>query len=326
MPVKRILLKHFLHLKSAVNTVGARALVDVDNFFAQVRRDDVALNLYPQFITYDGESKGYTFKYAPDVVGFCGWRPYPRKSPEIFTNKLKLKKALAKRDIQMPAHSKKNDCLLENVIIKRQVSSFGSTISGPFRSCNGKSLNGEIGEYFEQFIRGDIVKIWFWDDKPVSYERHKMPTVVGDGKSTILDLVKNSVAANHYQRTLETIHDVLLYEQKQMDTILAEGESILIDFRYGSKLVPVKAIQDFQVDSKEDNPLNEQLHALGNVLWKLLPQKIRQGTVYTVDAIVDDMQQLWFLEANSNPIVHPYVYQPMISSYFSDDPASETVK
>jgi hypothetical protein len=67
--------------------------------------------------------------------------------------------------------------------------------------------------------------------------------------------------------------------------------------------------------------LQEQLEEAGRILWKEIPDPMRQDTVYTVDAILDSRDCLWFLEMNSNPQVHPDVYLPMLRNLFSRVPA-----
>jgi D-alanine-D-alanine ligase-like ATP-grasp enzyme len=55
-------------------------------------------------------------------------------------------------------------------------------------------------------------------------------------------------------------------------------------------------------------PLGEELRTVGKVLWQTIPEELRQGVLFTVDAVLDDQGQLWLLETNSNPAVHPDVY------------------
>jgi hypothetical protein len=47
---------------------------------------------------------------------------------------------------------------------------------------------------------------------------------------------------------------------------------------------------------------------------KGIPAEIRDGTVFTVDAIVDTSNAIWALEMNSNPFLHPAVYELMLRS------------
>ena len=318
MPVKQQLLNHFKFLNSAVKKLGASALLDVESFQVQVRKENSVLMLYPQFVIYRNGKKRYAHRFQEDCVRFCGWRPYKDKSNELFAFKLQLKDALAKHGVRMPAHSVSHSLDTGAVIIKRQLSSFADTIQGPFESCAGKTLNPRYGEYFEQFIRGDILKIWFWNATPVCYEQQKMPALMGDGRSAIYELIKRKVKADEYEKALKNVHDVLQFQKIQPDTVLKESENILIDFRYGSRLARQNDIMDVEINANNQSSahwIQEQLLPLGNTLWNLLPANIRQGMVYTVDAILDESKQVWFLEANANPFVHPYVYLPMVSNY-----------
>jgi len=320
MAIKQQLFNHFKFLKSAVKRLGASALLDVDSFQVQVRQDNLVLMLYPQFVVYRNGLKRYVHRFQEECVRFCGWRPYQDKSNELFAFKLQLKDALVKHGVRMPAHSVSHSLDQGPVIIKRQLSSFADTIQGPFVSCAGITLNSSFGEYYEQFIQGDILKIWFWNTSPVCYEQQKMPILIGDGHSPVYELIKRKVKADEYEKALNSVRDMLQFQKIQLDTVLKESENILIDFRYGSRLACQVDIVDVELNanlSGSDSRIQDQLTLLGDILWNLLPANIRQGMVYTVDAIMDDRQQIWFLEANANPFVHPYVYQRMLADSFA---------
>jgi hypothetical protein len=88
---------------------------------------------------------------------------------------------------------------MRDVIVKRSASSFGAQIRGPFRSSLGQPLIAPAGEYFERFIPGTIAKIWYWDAAPVCMETERMPSVRGDGVSTIRELAARRLRDRGHQ-------------------------------------------------------------------------------------------------------------------------------
>lgn len=63
--------------------------------------------------------------------------------------------------------------------------------------------------------------------------------------------------------------------------------------------------------------LREQLLHIGGASWSCIPEGVRAGTVYTVDAILASDRTIRVLEMNSNPFLHPLVYRDMIPATLS---------
>ena len=60
--------------------------------------------------------------------------------------------------------------------------------------------------------------------------------------------------------------------------------------------------------------MKNQLKVIGQVLWNKAQEEIAGPLAYTVDAILDDNGQLWILEVNSNPFIHPDLYPIMVKT------------
>ncbi|HEX7636218.1 MAG TPA: hypothetical protein VF427_13190, partial [Noviherbaspirillum sp.] len=211
---------------------------------------------------------------------------------------------------------------MADVLIKCDQSSFGSQIQGPFRSSAGLTLDATEDEYVERFVSGKILKIWYWDNMPACMEIDVMPFVLGDGVSTIKELLlrrlveQGRLAAMDAPFDFSKTEQVLAYDGKHLDSVLARHDKQRVEIRYGSDLrLPCdRKVVNLQKRMPED--LKESLLRIGEVAWQGIPAAIRNGTVFTIDAILDAERQIWVLEMNSNPFVHPLVYELMAQTLF----------
>ena len=49
------------------------------------------------------------------------------------------------------------------------------------------------------------------------------------------------------------------------------------------------------------------------------PHLVRDGTAFSLDGVVDAKGQVWFLEANCNPQLHPAFYDVMLNGIFCNE-------
>jgi hypothetical protein len=206
------------------------------------------------------------------------------------------------------------------VVIKRPRSSFGEQVAGPLRSAQQRPLDPDKGEYYEQFIDGTIVKVWYWDEQPVCMEMDTMPSVMGDGVNTIEKLILRMAQRNgrllpaEKQQLLQRCDDLLHFHGVQRSTVLPLGTRQVVEFRYGTTLTRSHNRDVLDLQAKPHPQLDGQLRDIGQKLYQAIPEDIRRGTLYTVDAMCDEQGKLWLLEMNSNPTVHPYAYRTMMRS------------
>ena len=106
------------------------------------------------------------------------------------------------------------------------------------------------------------------------------------------------------------------YQEVAWDEPIPAGKTVLADFRYASPLFSA-GFQNQNVMAKHaGSDLGRQLAEAGPVLWRAIPENRRDATLYTVDAIMDGDGQVWFLEMNCNPAVHPDAYFAMFEHLF----------
>lgn len=313
MEVKRNLLNHFKVLQQSLAQVQAEAFINVHTFVVEARLQNRIYRLYPQFVARVNGNKVYTTQFTPDVRMFAGWRPYVDRPVPDLAHKLRFKALLAEQGFATPPFATDAKSDLADVVVKKYWSSFGAQISGPFRFACAHPLNADAEEYYEKFILGDIVKIWFWNAQPVCLERRKMPAVAGNGRDTISRLVQQKIAGRKKKMPKwECVSELLAFYGKTLDTVLAVDEKQIIDFRYASEFFRPKHTKETRL--VEDLAGFSELPRLARMLSERFPPSVRDHVVYSIDAILDGENKLWFLEINFNPFVHPHVYPWMIAS------------
>ena len=327
---KNFLFDHIKLLRAAVSAAGAEALMAFDSMNVFVRRGSSHWVFHPKFMAESEGVRRYTYGLTEDTTMFAGWLPYQVKRWPIASDKLAFKRYAKSAGLDTP------ECWLEggsakDVIAKRPGSSFGAQIKGPFRESGEHALDVAQGEYFERFIQGRILKIWFWEETPVCAELDQMPTVTGDGKSKLAELIVRR--ANQIRgRTDDEKRDlvaasepVLRYFGRTPADILERGTRQLIEFRYGTTLMYPGERRNIDLMQPAGEAWAGALPEIGRKLAAAIPPEARTHTLYTVDAILDSDDRLWLLEMNCNPTVHPLVYPVMMRRMLAERTSSETV-
>ena len=312
MELKRDAFNHFKWLQEAVVKSGGEAFLNIRNFVVEVRLPQQVHHLIPQFVARLNGAKVYATKLDRDSIRFAGWKPYIcHPTPEI-GQKLKFKEWLLRVGLPTPEYTTRHEPGLADVILKKNISSFGAHIAGPYRQAPDQPLDSENGEFYERYVPGRIVKTWFWANRPVCLELKDMPTVIGDGHSTVRKLAVRRAFGPKKMVKLEPVTELLQYlGNNTLDTVLKQDEKQIIDFRYASLFSRPGDVED--IDLPSDNPAFASLQSLGQSIYGVLPAETRDKTIYSVDSILGHDGTLWFLEANFNPFVHPKLYPAMLA-------------
>lgn len=317
--------QHVKILRQAVSDAGAEAIMPLDSWEVLIRRGPSIWVMHPQFNANINGIQAYVKKISDNCYRFAGWLPYQNKKWLIATDKIAFKRFSEINGIPTPEYSLDVNSIASNVLIKRSMSSFGNKLYGPFRNAPARALDVSQGEYYEKFIEGTLFKIWFWDGIPICSERDVMTSVCGDGQSNLRDLILIR-AGQFYQNKIKEQHELLgrcetiiRYYGNELDTVPSKGKSQIVDFRYGNDLMQDGDREIIDYSENDDDALGIKLRQIGKVLFEAIPQEIRPHTLFTLDAILDNQPepQMWFLEMNSNPAVHPLVYKLMIKDLLS---------
>jgi hypothetical protein len=319
---KSSFLDHIKLFRQAAQAAGGEALLSFDSMTVYLRRGGAHWQFQPKFLTVIDGVRQYASTLADDTMMFAGWLPYQMKRWQIAADKLAFKRYAQAAGLQTPAHwLVAGECT--DVLAKQAVSSFGASIAGPFRSSSEHALDVARAEYFEQFIPGRILKVWFWDEAPVCAEIDTMPFVLGDGRSTLAALITRRANMNRrrteeeLQRLLAQAGPVLRFYGVELATVLPEGKRQLIEFKYGSVVMHRRDRKVVDLTQPHKEKWAVELDKIGSKLASGIPAEIRRHTMFTVDAIVDKDNQVWLLEMNCNPTVHPLAYPRMVTSLVS---------
>jgi len=315
--LKRDLLNHLKALRSVLLTRGAEAFLDPCTLVLRVRVGTVTHALYPQFLAFKDGTRQYSTRFEDGSKKFTGWCPYAHQRWPLASEKLLFKRFAVHNDISTPEYSADPLAVMDDVVVKKSASSFSADIKGPFKSSSEHKLDAQAGEYFERFVRGRIAKIWYCNDRPVCLEFEKMPTVKGNGVSTVRELVKRKLFRRGRKRRVEPLGLFLEYQGITLDTVLEKNQEQVVEFRYGSPLLTPDLGSDVDLIGNMIPSLEPQLRDIGHKLWRALADEVRPDTIFTVDAIVDEQERIWTLEMNSNPFIHPFVYPVMMEHLFA---------
>ena len=309
---------HFKAFKKGLDEVKAEAYLNMQTFYLEVHFGTFSQTFYPQYIVYVDGDKRYSPIYDENAKTFIGWRPYFNKSVQSFVKKLDVKELLSSNNILVPEFSQDNDHDFGDFIIKGDISSFGDTIKGPFKEASDYSINAEKGEYAEKLINGDAIKIWAWNNTPVCLEYLKWPRIMGDGEKTVRELVKIHIKLLDKEPEKKPKVDqalkMLEFYDRNLDTVLEKGEEHILDFIYGSDFTDKDAITDVYLGKADSPEWSQQIQPIVDVLWAKACEEGVGDLAYSIDAILDKEQKLWILEANSNPFMHPAMYEHMIKT------------
>lgn len=318
--IKGSFLYHCHQLRQALAAVGAEAMLPFDSFEVLARKGGEHHRFSPRFLAIKDGVRRYGDSLNNETDSFAGWMPYQRKNWLIAVDKLAFKQFSREADLQVPDYSFMPDSALKNVIIKRANGAFGTRMHGPFLRAGQYKLDMLAGEFYERFIEGSIAKIWFWNAEPICMEHDAMPSVTGNGIATIGQLISRKMARRRRLSEPEAAEilagrqEILAFYGVDINNVLPDKQRLIIEFRYGSDFMESWDRKTIYFERQPAHVHLAELKKTGLRLQEAIPATIRKDTLFTVDAIIDKEQKLWFLEMNCNPVVHPLVYAAMAKS------------
>lgn len=324
LPSKSSFMDHFRWLRWAAKAHGVEVLLELDSMKAFLRKDGRHWVLHPRFIAEIDGVPNYFSQFTDECSHLAGWTAAQLPGWPAAKDKLTFKRAAMQLGLPVPAFSAEPNAVMEQVVVKRASGSFGQHVHGPFRSTAERPLRLAEGEYYERFIEGQDLKIWYWGDAPVAMERDTMPTMVGDGVSSFRQLVharvrpKLRITPERLERIFARCAAMLQYDGLSLEDVPAKGTRHRVEFRYGTEVMQLTDRQVLDLRDKSD-PQWQLLHEAGPKLAQLVPAGVRNIAMFTVDAVQDAQGRIWLLEMNSHPTVHPLIYDPMVRSLLAMD-------
>lgn len=311
-------LNHAARMRRAAAACGMTAHMNLEDFRLVVADETRKRRWYPRFV---GVEEGGRFAYSdhlrPTTTGFIGWLPYPFKMWETATDKLAFKVFAADHGIPTPAACLHPGLLQGPFIVKKTRSSFGMGIRGPFLRFDPALPEHrlESGEFYENFIPGHIVKAYYWGGQLGAVDIRTLPAVVGNGSASLRQLIE-AVPRKSAARALDwpALNALARFcGLDSVDAVPGTGMQILIDFKYGSAFEPLRTTNRNQLHELADTPLADRLTQAGGLMaGSIGTEEDGRRTLFTLDAMLDPQGTVWFLEMNSNPMVHPDMYDIML--------------
>lgn len=315
-------LNHLRAVQRLITLHRGQGRIDPANYVLEVRVRNRVYSFFPQFLCEKDGKAHYSVKVEDDVRGFIGWLPYFNKRWPTGAGKRPFKEFCAANGLPTPRTWSAPADDLRDFLIKHESSSFGHGMRGPFRQFDRANTAHQLrpGEYYEAFLRGRILKAFYWDGRPTYVEMLDMPTVQGDGKSTLRELLSPKLGFRTPPNEWQTLAEIAAYSELSMDGAPREGQIALVDFRYGSCLHPTNLDNPNVLSRMRGTAIIEQVVAHGQALWRSIPEAQRESTLFSVDAIADAQDRVWLLEMNCNPVCPPETYTPMFEKLFGPPP------
>lgn len=302
----------------ALQHPGLEVHIDLRDYSLHLAHEQHRQVWRPRFVTTVDNRMVYVDKPHPAARGFVGWTPYPIRQWPAATDKMVFKRLARESSIPTPAACVDPQDIGGPFLIKKARSSFGEGIRGPFVAFDPHDPATRLGEgeYYENFILGHIVKAWYWGSQWVAVEFRAPPVVVGDGRTPLRELIlalPNPSGRPHDWPVLSRLARYCGIHS--LDEVPSAGKEVLVDFKYASRYEPSKPDNLNTIAKIEATPLGAQFLQAGRLFSAAVSATHRAGkSLFALDAMVDQEGQAWFLEMNSNPMIHPDLYGTMIST------------
>jgi hypothetical protein len=321
---------HFRFIQRWGASSSAKVELDVVNFVLQISLNNRYYKFFPQYYGRVGGQLAYMSSLTEDVFGFAGWLPYRPISYELSTDKLRFKRYLQSVGVCTPSFwlAQDFDQVAVDYILKLSVGSFGNELTGPYKATTHPNENSKpirpVGElYAEQFVKGHILKVWFWGRRVFYAHLVDMAEIQCDGVSTVHDLIQTRLAS--IGQNLETCKDkvvidtCLSFQDINFSSIPDASQKFLIDYRYGRDYLKdgQTQVSDNKLTSLTESVLH-QLDLAGNKICDALSEQFSAPVLYALDGILDADNKVWWLEINSNPVLPPEGYKEIFADMFGN--------
>lgn len=305
-------LNHLAALRRWAQAHHARVDLCTETFELSVRYRRTLLQFLPKFAVETPQGPLYSRAWPDDGV-FVGWLPYATRTWPSTVDKLLFKQACRDSGVRTPRHGTDPASLPAQYLIKSRRGSFGQQVQGPWSGPAPRALAED--EFFEAFVLGRSAKVWYWNGVPLALDLHHAPTLLGDGRSTIAQLLGAPRRSHDRVHTVEQAAAMLQWQGLGADSVLPEGASVALHYQHHTPF-DQRSWRDADALPDARPKLRAQLLSAGRLLSRSIPAQFRRDTLVTLDAVVDDDDQLWWLEMNSNPMVHPKAYAAMLDDLF----------
>jgi len=321
---------HFLALQSLATGKEMRLTLNARNFTLEVKYRGRYFTMLPMF---QGLANGQLFhmdSLTKDVVGFGGWRPYRTIQHPYSNDKLLFKQFLRENGLKTPEYQPQDPMRAPSFdyVIKGARGSFGKQISGPYRGGTQPEKDTWTQwaqgspTFTERFVNGATAKVWFWGNKPIYALAHAFPSVRGDGKQTLDELMRVRLAKRRIDWATCADREILLaclaFQRADVAAVVPEDTDIWFDYRYAQRYegTPVNAIESDNMLAELIDRDGDHVQRMGNALADLMRKSVPAPVLLTADCMIDQEGHLWWLEMNTNSLMPPEGYAAMFDDLF----------
>jgi len=313
---RRNFLQHVLAVSRWMQEHDARGGIDPRTMGMEISLGERAYRFYPQFTVERQGKLTFVTQLQPGVAGFVGWIPFPGKGWKEASDKLAFKAHCRAHGLRTPPSGGPGTLPMSDYLVKKVSSTLGQHLHGPFPVGQRREI--PEGHFWEQFVRGRVVKAWYWNGELAVVEAVRMPAVTGDGQRTVAELALNALGPVAAASPLPD--DLLALQGVTLASVPAAGQVVQLEYRYISAFNPANHEDKNIREAIRGTAVEEQLMRAGRVALQAVPEALRENIAFSLDAVLDDEDRVWLLEVNCNPQLHPAFYQTMLDALFVREP------
>jgi hypothetical protein len=287
--------------------------LDASTFRLRLQREGRSLSFTPKFMIKPAPDQ---VAYTSEFTGrcrFCGWLPYQLKHWQIASEKIAFKEYCLATGLRVPADWSAGVPDGASFIVKPKKGSWGKGIRGPFHAGDLAQQKVVLppDAFLDQFIEGRPTKIWYWNDTPVAIETITPPALIADGQRSLAEIAAQARGSFDVSHDLHDCEEVLAWQGFTPQSVPPANTRVLLSFLYASAFDRTEVL-DRDSLGEQSEAFKEELHRIGHTLVQAIPEDIRKQTLFTVDGVIDSDGQLWLLEMNCHPVVHPNTYAALL--------------
>ncbi len=305
-------LRHLAVVREWMSHNGAEGNVNPFSFVLSIRQKNRRIAFAPKFVFRHEGRLAYTEQFRDEESVFVGWMPYPVKRWDVSADKLQFKDLMLTAGLRVPEGIDPG-AAANDYIVKRRRGSFGQDMAGPYEKDRSQVLNPE--QFAEAFIDGRSAKAWYWAGILVAVEIIDRPYIQADGLRTLASIANTPRGSFDHRYSIEKSAEFIEYQGFSASNVSEKGRRIFLDYRHASIFDRV-AKSDRNVLDTLSAELRRQFVDAGGVCAEHIAGIDSRERLFTLDAVVDASNVAWFLEINSNPMVHPKAYPLMLQSIF----------
>jgi hypothetical protein len=309
------MLAHLRSIRDYAGSIGARIELRPNDWRLEIACNGRYYELVPGFVEARGATVLGYHAPVPGTTHFSGWRLHPLKQWPLARDKRAFKSFCAERGIRTPRTFADLDAMTAMSLVKGHASSGGRGVLGPIWPGGdaGSAAPGR-DQFIEEFVEGEPALAWYWDGRLAAAVVRKMARVHGDGRSTLRELVIE-IKSSYLEPDWKSIGAWGRKYGLTLDAPVPAGQSVIVDCRYNSPLAPVLGREN-ALERLAGTIVQRQLSEAGALFHQGIPAEIRARTLFTLSAIVDAQKNVWFIDMNCNPVVHPDAYPTMLADLF----------